>query len=101
MYYGLFGKFTIVPGKRDELLDILVEAATLLEANESCIHYLVSKTDEPEAVWVYETWTDKAAHDVSLEPAEIRALIARAMPLIASMSDQTELQVVSGKGIST
>jgi quinol monooxygenase YgiN len=40
-------------------------------------------------VWVCELWTNAAAHDVSLEPEDIQALIQRARPLIAGMSDQT------------
>lgn len=46
-----------------------------------------------------ETWNTKEAHDASLEPEEIKALVRQAMPLIASMSEQTELQVLGGKGI--
>lgn len=99
MRYGLVGKFTAQPGKRDELASILLRAAELLERNEDCIHYLVSTTDEANAIWVTETWTNKAAHDASLEPADVRALITQAMPLIASMSDQLELDVIGGKGL--
>ncbi len=60
----------------------------------------VSTSDEADAVWVTEVWVDKAAHDSSLEPEEIRALIQRARPLIAGMSDRTELKVHGGKGVS-
>ena len=99
MRYGLVGKFTAQPGKRDELASILLRAAELLEGNEDCIHYLISTTDEADAIWVTETWTNKAAHDASLEPPDVRALIGLAMPLIASMSDQLELDVIGGKGL--
>lgn len=99
MRYGLVGKFTAQPGKRDELVAILLRAAESLESNEDCIHYLISSTEEADTIWVTETWTDKAAHDASLEPPDVRALIAQAMPLIASISDQLELQVIGGKGL--
>ncbi len=99
MAYGLFGKFTAHPGKRDELVGYLLQAAELLERNPGCIHYVVSTSDEPEAVWVSEVWTEQAAHDASLEPDDIRALIKEARPLIAGMSDQTELTVHGGKGL--
>jgi quinol monooxygenase YgiN len=100
MKYGLFGKFTAHPGKRDELLSILLKAADLLKNNNDCIHYLVGTSESPNDVWVIETWKNKEAHDKSLEPEEIRALIQQAMPLIASMSDQTELSTHGGKGIN-
>lgn len=99
MTYGLFGKFSAQPGKRDDLVGYLLRAAELLERNPECLHYVVSTSDEPDAVWVSEVWTGKAAHDASLEPEDIRALIQEARPLIAGMSDQTELRVRGGKGV--
>ena len=44
-------------------------------------------------------WTDQAAHDASLEPEDVRNLIARARPLITGMSNRTELTVHGGKGL--
>ena len=100
MSYGLFGKFSAQPGQRDELVQYLLQAASLLEANPGCLQYVVSTSEEPDAVWVSEVWVDKAAHDSSLEPEDIRALIQQARPLIAGMSDRTELLVRGGKGIA-
>ena len=99
MTYGLFGKIAAQPGRRDDLIGYLLQAAKLLERNRDCVHYVVSSSDEPEAVWVSEVWTDEAAHDASLEPEDIRALIQEARPLIAGMSDQTRLNVHGGKGL--
>lgn len=99
MSYGLFGKFTAQPGQRDELVALLLRAAELLEADPGCLHYAVGTSDEPDAVWVSEVWTDQAAHDASLEPEEIRSLVQQARPLIAGMSDRTELVVHGGKGL--
>src|ERR1019366_186553 len=99
MTYGLFGKFSAQPGRRDDLVTYLLQAAKLLERNSGCIHYIVSTSDEPEAVWVCEVWTNVAAHDASLEPEDIKALIQEARPLIVGMSDQTQLTVQGGKGL--
>lgn len=60
--------------------------------------YVVSTSEEPDAVWVSEIWTDEEAHDKSLEPADIRALIQEARPFITGMSHRTELDVRGGKG---
>ncbi len=96
MTYGLFGNFTAQPGKHDALVGYLLEAAELLEPNPGCI---VSTSNESDAVYVSEIWTDQIAHDASLEPENIRALIEEARPLIAGMSDQTHLTVHGGKGL--
>lgn len=97
--FGLIGTFTANPGKRDDLVAILIDAADALRANEDCISYVVGTTDDADAIWVTEAWTTRAAHAASLEPPEVRAVIARAMPLIAAISDQTELRIVGGKGV--
>ena len=99
MSYGLFGKFSSQPGKRDELVQYLLQAAALLKRTPGCVHYVVSTSDEPDAVWVSEVWSNKEAHDTSLEPEDLRTLIQQARPLIAGMSDRTELTVHGDKGL--
>ncbi|MDQ0989431.1 putative quinol monooxygenase [Streptomyces sp. V3I7] len=99
MTYGLVTKFLARPGGRDALADCLLQAAKLMERDSGCIHYVVSTSDEPEAVWVSEVWTDRAAHDASLEPEDIRAVFVQARPLIASVSEQTPLAVLGGVGL--
>ncbi len=99
MKYGVFGKFVAKDGMRDELVSILLQASEELKKNDNCYHYVVGISAEPNDVWVSEVWSDKAAHDSSLEPEETRALIQKAMPLIASMESQTETEICGGKGI--
>ena len=100
MTYGRFGRLTAQPGRRDELVAVLCRAAEVLDRDPGCLHYVVGTAAEPDAVWVWEAWTDKAAHDASLEPPEVRETIAAAMPMIAGMADVVELVVVGGKGLS-
>ncbi len=100
MAYGLLGKITARPGKGGELVGCLLQAAELLEGDAGCIHYVVGTTEEPDAVWVVEAWTDKAAHDASLEAENIRKVVEKARPLIASVSDQTQLTIHGGKGVA-
>ena len=99
MAYGLLGSMTAQPGRRDDLVAVLLRAAQLLERDPGCLHYVISTSAEPEVVWVTEVWTDQAAHDASLEPEDVRALVQEAIPLIAGMSEQTHLVVHGGKGL--
>ena len=99
-YYGFIGKFSAQPGKRDELLAILLDAAGALRDNRDCLLYVLNTSDaEPDAIWSNEIWTSKAAHDASLEPEDVKAMIRRAMPLIAGAPETTELTAKGGKGI--
>jgi quinol monooxygenase YgiN len=100
MYYGLQGSIIAVAGKRDELLAILERAAAAMEANPDCHLYVVSRVlDDANAVWVSEVWTNKEAHDKSLEPEETQEMIMQARPLIASFGERFELETVGGKGL--
>jgi quinol monooxygenase YgiN len=99
--FGLHGRLPAQPGQGDELEAILLEAARALESDDDCLLYVVSRQpDEPDAVWVTEAWRSRDAHRASLEEDEVRALIQRAMPLIAELPERTiELRPVGGKGL--
>jgi quinol monooxygenase YgiN len=99
--FGLHGRLLAQPGKGDELEAILLEAAEAQEADHDCLLYVVSRqSDNPEAVWVTEAWTSREAHRASLEDEATRAMIQRAMPLIAEVPERgIELRPVGGKGL--
>ncbi len=65
--YGLTGAFLAAPGKRDELVAHMLEAADLMGAVPGCLLYLVSTTEDADEVAITELWTDKAAHEASLQ----------------------------------
>lgn len=94
--YGLIGKFIAHPGKRDELLAILKVAG---EPMPGCLSYVIA-TDpaDPVAIWITEVWTDKSAHQASLQIPAVKAAIAKAMPLIAGFGDHIETVPVAGIG---
>ncbi|MEX2160537.1 MAG: antibiotic biosynthesis monooxygenase [Anaerolineales bacterium] len=98
--YGLQGKIIAIEGQRDALAKILLQAAEALQQNPECIHYLVSNLpEERDALWVSEVWTTKEAHDKSLEPDDIRALIAQARPILEKFDEQIVLEALGGKGL--
>jgi quinol monooxygenase YgiN len=92
--------FTAQPGRGDELAAILLEAAAGTESDADCLLYVVSRSPtEADTVYVTEAWTSREAHDRSLEDDEVRTLIARAMPLMASPPDAVTLAPAGGKGL--
>jgi len=53
--WGLIAKITLLPGKRDEMIEILKESAA---AMPGCLSYVVAKDAADEnAIWVTEVWT--------------------------------------------
>lgn len=95
--YGLIGKMLVVPGKRDEVLAILVEGTGGMPG---CLAYIVAKdAKEPNAIWITEVWDTEASHDASLSLPLVQAAIAKAMPLIAGFESQTTIEPVGGVGL--
>lgn len=99
--FGLFGKMTAKPGQRDALVEHLLEASRLLTPLPGCEIYIINvSSTEPDAIWVTEVWRSEADHAASLKMDSIRALIAKARPLIAGGSEGLRLVPVGGKGLS-
>jgi quinol monooxygenase YgiN len=95
--YGLIGKMTTVPGKRDEFIAILLEG---VDAMPGCLSYIVAKDPaNADAVWITEAWDSKESHAASLSLPSVKAAIAKGRPLIAGFSDRAETIPVGGHGL--
>lgn len=92
--------FRTHPGKRDELLAILLEASHEMTDVEGCYLYIVSRdSKDDELVHVFEAWRSKEDHDQSLTLPGSAEMIARAMPLLNGKPEGRVLQVAGGKGL--
>jgi quinol monooxygenase YgiN len=97
--FGMYVKFTAQPGKRNELLGILLQATQALENVTECELYIVNTDTDQETVWVTEIWTNEEAHQRSLTLESTKEMIQHAKPLIAGI-ESTRLTPMGGKGIS-
>ena len=94
--YGSVGKIKAKPDQRLALAALMLAGTGDMPG---CLTYLVAEDlKEADTLWVFEAWTDKAAHDASLQLPAIRDLIARARPLIAGFEAGAELRVLGGVG---
>lgn len=101
MSFGIFGKISAVEGKRDELSEILLTAAKVLQSMEKCKIYLININDEePNSIWVTEVWENEEAHKTSLSNENVRGLIMKGRPLIAGMERLNTFEVLGGKGLT-
>lgn len=95
--YGLIGKMLAAPGKREELLSILMESTGDMPG---CLNYVVARDPADEnGIWISEVWTNKDSHGASLQLPQVQAAIARARPIIAGFADQFETEPVGGVGL--
>lgn len=96
--YGLIGKFKAKPGERDALLVLLLESSSDMPG---CRSYIVGKDlADADGIWVTEVWDSKELHAASLQIPAVRAVIQRAMPLIAGFGERFEMEPVGGVGIT-
>lgn len=95
--YGLIGRFTAAPGKRDELIACMTED---VGAMPGCLSFVVAKDPEnPDGLWITEVWADEASHKASLQIPAVKASIAKAMPIIARFDSHIVTEPVGGIGL--
>ncbi|HEY0306028.1 MAG TPA: putative quinol monooxygenase [Longimicrobiales bacterium] len=96
--YGLIGKMLTVPGKRDELVAILLAGTS---AMPGCISYVIALDPADESgIWVTEVWDSQANHAASLKLPAVQAAIAKGRPMIAGFAERYETQPVGGHGLA-
>lgn len=98
--FGMYNKIPTQPGKREELVELLLEAAAAMQQFPDCDLYLVNvSASEPDVVWVTEVWESAEAHQASLNLDSTKEAIKRGMPLIAGPVESIKLVPVGGKGL--
>jgi len=95
--YGLIGRMLASPGKREELLAIMLDGSTSMPG---CRSYVIARDPaSDDGIWITEVWDSKEQHAASLEIPAVRQTINKAMPLIAGFSEQFETEPLGGTGL--
>lgn len=85
------------PGKRDALIEILLEGQAELPG---CLNYIVARdTEDENAIWITEVWESRARHQASLSLPSVQRAIERGKPLIAGSGERFETEPVGGVGL--
>ena len=96
--YGLIAKITVVPGKRDEMIEVLKESAANMPG---CFSYVVAKdSTDDNIVWVTEVWDSAASHDASLSLPAVKNAIPRAKAIVSNFQRVAATTPVWGVGLS-
>ena len=96
--HGLIGKITAVEGKRDQLIDILLQGTKEMPG---CLSYIVAKDPaNASAIWVTEVWEAEASHKASLSLPAVREAIRKGKPLIAKFDQGVTTEPVGGHGLT-
>jgi len=96
--WGMIAKMTIVPGKRDEMIDVLKQSAADMPG---CLSYVVAKdAADANTIWVTEVWDSMASHDASLALPAVKNAIPRGKALIANFERIAVTTPVWGVGLA-
>jgi quinol monooxygenase YgiN len=97
--YGVIGKMTTVPGRRDDFVAILLEATGKMPG---CLSYVIAKDpNDANAIWITEVWDSETSHRASLALPRVKAAIAKGKPLIAGFGDRIVTTPVGGQGLGS
>lgn len=96
--YGRIGALKAKTGRRQELVDILLEGSEKVKELGTCQQYLVGKDrSNPNLVWISEIWNSKSDHTASLKNEEVRTLIEKALPIIdGKLEEGSEFDIIGG-----
>jgi len=96
--WGLIAKITVLPGKRDEMIEILRESAANMLG---CLSYVVAKDAADEnTLWVTEVWDSMASHDASLSLPAVKNAIPRGKAVVSNFERIAVTSPVWGVGLA-
>jgi quinol monooxygenase YgiN len=96
MAYGYMGSMKTQPGKRDEVVGILLSSLR----TAGCVRYTVAVSPgDDSTIWTSEVWGSKEQHDASLQLPGAKEAIARAMPMLTGDFTRIETTVLGGIGL--
>ena len=95
--YGLIGRMRAAPGRRDELVSLMLGET---DAMPGCHSYVVAlDPGEEDSIWITEVWDSRESHAASLQLPQVKAVIQKARPLIAGFGEHFETTPVGGVGV--
>ena len=95
--YGLIGKMLAAPGKREELIAVMLAGSGPMAG---CLSYVIARDPASEnGIWITEVWDNKENHAASLTIPEVKATIAKARPIIAGFGERFETEPLGGLGL--
>ena len=81
--FGVYGRLTAQPGRRDELVAKLEEAMRACRGRGLEFGTVNKVLDEPDRVWITQLWTHRDAHDTVTKSETLVSITASMMPLVA------------------
>jgi quinol monooxygenase YgiN len=96
--YGLISQIIAAPGKRDQLVGVLMEATKDMPG---CLSFVIAADAvRGDAIWITEIWTSKESHNAAFNLPKVAIAVARSGPLMASLGARAETTPIGGLGLT-
>jgi len=86
--WGLLGRMTAQPGKREELIGVLQESSRGVAGK--LVYLIQLEQDDADSFWINEVWESQAHYDACLSLPQVIRGMELARPLLAGMAHRTE-----------
>lgn len=86
--WGLLGRMTAKPGKRDELIAALKESSR--DVPGKLLYLIQLEIDDPDSFWINEIWESKAAYNACLTMPQVGDWGAKLASLLVGIEHRTE-----------
>jgi quinol monooxygenase YgiN len=96
--FAVYGRMTARPGLRGELIDLLRVTIDALGNPPGLLSYSINTViDDPDTLWITQTWTDRAAHDTTTKTTANKAESARIADLLAAPPEGAYGEIVESR----
>ncbi|PSR67365.1 hypothetical protein C8258_15155 [Nocardia sp. MDA0666] len=86
--FSVYGQMTALPGRRDELIVLLLAGFRAGGDDSGLLHYSINTAfDDPDTIWLTQLWRDKDAHDETTRSERVAAVSRQVPPLLARQPD--------------
>ena len=86
--FSVFGRMTALPGRRDELITLLLEGLHAGGDDSGLLSYSLNTAfDDPDTIWLTQLWIDKEAHDATTRSEPVASVTRRVPPLLAEQPE--------------
>ncbi|MFF4182405.1 putative quinol monooxygenase [Streptomyces sp. NPDC001691] len=97
--FSVYGRMTALPGRRDDLIALLLDGFRAAGENGGLLAYTVNAAlDDPDTVWLTQLWADKEAHDTTTRSEAVVGVTRQVPPLLAQQPEGCYGHVVHAAG---
>lgn len=95
--YGIIGQIMAVEGKRDELIQVLLDGTKDMPGCK--LYAIAADTADDISIWITEIWDSQESHQASLQLPGVQKAMAEGKPMITGFGARHIVSPAGGVGV--